>query len=44
MNMRLLKKTQLLCAVLLLWTVGAYAQNVVKGKVVSRRPTSRWSA
>ena len=35
MNMRLLKKTQLLCAVLLLWTVGAYAQNVVKGKVVS---------
>ena len=35
MNMRLLKKTQLLCAVLLLWTVGAYAQHVVKGKVVS---------
>ena len=35
MNMRLLKKTQLVCAVLLLWTVGAYAQNVVKGKVVS---------
>ncbi|MCD8033920.1 MAG: SusC/RagA family TonB-linked outer membrane protein [Alistipes sp.] len=33
--MRLLKKTQLVCAVLLLWTVGAYAQNVVKGKVVS---------
>ena len=35
MNMRLLKKTQLVCAVLLLWTIGAYAQNVVKGKVVS---------
>lgn len=35
MNMRLLKKTQLVCAVLLLWAVGAYAQNVVKGKVVS---------
>lgn len=35
MNMKLPQKTLIICATLLLWTVGAYAQPAVRGTVVS---------
>lgn len=35
MDMKLLQKTQIICAGLLLWTAGAFAQSAVRGTVVS---------
>lgn len=35
MDMKLLQKTQIICAGLLLWTSGAFAQSAVRGTVVS---------